>query len=299
MRTNMHLNLKWICLQVVMLFFGSYLVAQDQNWEEDGDIQDAEVIIEKERQITLEKANRGFEKVAPHPVEITGTDQNYSFDYIKYTATPFSPTVRINRIKEQPLPKLYGNYVKAGIGNYGTTYLEGYFNNKRSETHSLGGYLKSLSSTRGPVDKGNSASSEFSLGFDGSYFGQEVTWTGNVEYGRDKIFYYGYTPGIEVDKDTIKQVYNKVSIGLGIEDRHKNQGVDFTLDGQFTTFSDEFDASEDQGAFNFNGSYNIGDHLGFGVQSDLYLTKRSIGNNDQNRNFFQDQTHCNHYYFKY
>ena len=33
--------------------------AQDQDWEDDGAIQDAEVVIEKDRQITLDKANRG------------------------------------------------------------------------------------------------------------------------------------------------------------------------------------------------------------------------------------------------
>ena len=164
-----------VLISTMMLLSAVSLFGQDQEWDEDGAIQDAEVVIEKDRQITLEKANRGYEKVGPLPDNVNRQPQQYSFDYINYTATPFTPRIRINRIKEQPLPKLYGNYVKGGVGNYGTTYLEGYFNNKRSETHSLGGYIKSLSSSRGPVDKGNSASSDFSLGVEGSYFLDEVT----------------------------------------------------------------------------------------------------------------------------
>jgi hypothetical protein len=278
-----------VLIGTMMLLSAVSLFGQDQEWDEDGAIQDAEVVIEKDRQITLEKANRGYEKVGPLPDNVNRQPQQYSFDYINYTATPFTPRIRINRIKEQPLPKLYGNYVKGGVGNYGTTYLEGYFNNKRSETHSLGGYIKSLSSSRGPVDKGNSASSDFSLGVEGSYFLDEVTLHGNADYQRQKVFYYGYTPGIEVEKDTIKQIYNQVSIGLGIEDKQKNKGVDFTLDGQFRSFSDEYDSSEDHGQFNFHGTYQLNDNLGFGIKSDIHFSKRSIIGESQNRNLFRIQ----------
>lgn len=272
---------------LLLTWWQGNLRAQDENWDEDGAIQDAEVIIEKERQITLEKANRGYEKVAPLPARDNKQPQTYNFDFINYTATPFTPRIRVNRIKEQPLAKLYGNYIKGGIGNYGTTYVEGFFNNKRSKTHSVGGYVKSLIASRGPVDKGNSASSEFSIGFDGSYFTENLKFTGAADYQREKLFYYGYTPGLEVDRDTIKQVYDMVSVSLGMEDKNKGQGVDYTLEGNFTTFSDNFDANEDQGSFNFLGSYQLGDHLGFGLQSDLHLSKRSLANNSQNRNFFK------------
>ena len=284
----MSISIKDIFLPTVLVLASTaFLMAQDEDWDEDGAIQDAEVIIEKERQITLENANRGYEKVTPLPVQVNQGPQTYSFDPINYTATPFTPNIRINRIKEQPLSKLYGNYVKGGIGNYGTTYLEGYFNNKRSENHMIGGYIKSLSSSRGPVDKGNSANNEFSLGFDGSYFTETVTFRGAADYQRNKLFYYGYAPGTEVDRDTIKQIYNVIDIALGLEDRKKNEGIDFTLDGKYTSLEDNFDTNEDQGAFNFLGNYAINDHLKFGLLSDLYLTKRSIKGNSQNRNFFR------------
>lgn len=260
---------------------------QDPNWDEDGAIQDAEVVIEKDRQITLEKANRGYEKVSPLPLQADTVPQSYSFSPIHYTATPFTPRIRINRIKEEPLPKLYGNYVKGGLGNYGTTYLEGFFSNKRSETHALGAHFKSLNSSRGPVDKDNSGSSEFELGVNGNYFTDVLSFKGSAEYRRDKLYYYGYTPGLEVDKDSIKQVYSVVEIGVGMEDRHKGEGVDYTLDIGYTSLGDEFDSKEHQGAFNFLANYQFRDALGFSLQSDLYLGKRTIGNRSQNRNFFR------------
>ncbi len=284
----MNISSKGIFLQTMLALTSTvFLVAQNENWNEDGAIQDAEVIIEKERHITLEKAHRGYEKISPLPVQVNQGPQTYSFDLINYTATAFIPNIRVNRIKEQPLPKLYGNYVKGGVGNYGTTYLEGYFNNKRSETHMIGGYIKSLSSSRGPVDKGNSATSHFSLGFDGSYFTKSLTFKGAADYQREKLFYYGYAPGTEVDGDTIKQIYSGIDITLGIEDRKKNEGIDFTLDGRYTSLEDNFNTNENQGAFNFLSSYAVNDQFGFKLQSDLYLTQRSIQGNNQNRNFFR------------
>jgi len=279
--------IKIFLIQTLIQLPGVSLFSQDQEWDEDGAIQDAEVVIEKERQITLEKANRGYEKVAPLPVQGDKEPQVYSFQPIHYSATPFTPVIKINRIKEEPLPKLYGNYVKGGIGNYGTTYLEAFFNNKRSETHSIGGYLKSLSSSRGPVDKDHSASSELEVGFNGNYFAEDLTFDGFVDYSRDKIFYYGYSPGLEVDKDTIKQTYNIVDIGLGMEDRQKGQGVDFTLDAAFTALADNFDSKEDQGTFNFYGKYQVNDQLGFSLQSDLHLSKHTILSSSRNRSFFR------------
>ena len=284
----MSISIKYILLQAMLVLASTMvLMAQNDPWNEDGVIQDAEVIIEKERHITLENANRGYEKVSPLPVHLNKEPQTYSFDPINYTATPFTPNIRVNRIKEQPLPKLYGNYVKGGVGNYGTTYLEGYFNNKRSETHMIGGYIKSHSSSRGPVDKGNSATSNFSLGFDGSYFTESLTFKGAADYQREKLFYYGYTPGTEVDRDTIKQIFSGIEITLGMEDRKKNEGIDFSLDGKFTSLGDNFNTNENQGAFNFLSSYVVNDQLEFKLQSDLYLTKRSIQGSKQNRNFFR------------
>jgi hypothetical protein len=245
------------------------------------------VVIEKERQITLENANRGYEKVSPLPVQGDKEPQVYSFRPIQYAATPYTPVIKINRIKEEPLPKLYGNYIKGGIGNYGTTLVEGYFNNKRSETHNIGAYIKSLSSSRGPVDKGNSASSDLDVGLNGSYFSENLTFDGSVDYRRDKIFYYGYSPGLEVDKDSMKQIYSILNFQLGMEDRNKGQGVDFRLDAGYTALSDNFDSKEDQGAFNFYGKYDVNDQLGFSLQSDLHLSKHTILNNSRNRNFFR------------
>ncbi len=288
MHGYLHINLmRWLWLPSLLCFGMLTLQAQDPEWEEDGAIQDAEVVIEKERQITLEKANRGYEKVSPLPTEPDTVAQRYSFDPIHYSATPFTPRIRVNRIKEEPLPKLYGNYVKGGIGNFGTTYLEGFFNNKRSETHVIGGYLKSLNSARGPVDRGNSATSEFDVGFNGSYFTDNLTFHGNADFERDRLFYYGYSPGLEVDRDTIKQVYSTLRIGLGMEDRKKGEGVDFSLNGEYASFGDEFDNHEDLGAFNFAGEYQLNDQLRFSLISDLYVSKRTFMRNSQNRNLFR------------
>ena len=272
---------------VVLLFFSSIAAVYAQDWEEDGEIQDAEVVIEKDRQITLPPASRSYEKVAPLPLDVDRTDQVYQFENIAYQTTAFTPNIRVLTIKDQALPKLYGNYLKAGFGNFGTSYLEGHFNNKRSDSHVIGAKIKSLASARGPVDKDNSAASDFSVGFNASYFTEAVIFNGQAEYERTKRFFYGYMPGSEVDRDTLKQVFNKVLISLGLEDSNKNPNLDYSLQGNYISLEDRFDNSEDEGSFNFLGTYQFNDQVRFAVQSDLHLTKFTNFGSSINRNFFR------------
>ena len=107
---------------VILSVLSIQLQAQDDNWDEEGEIEDAEVVIEKDRQIELPPASRSYEKVAPLPLQIDRSEQSYNYERVPFQSTQFAPNIRVLTIKEQPLPKLYGNYIKAGIGNFGTAY---------------------------------------------------------------------------------------------------------------------------------------------------------------------------------
>ena len=125
----------------LVVFLSAYSLlsfSQQQPWEEgEGDIKDAQVIIEKDREIELPQATRNFERVPPLPIQVSPDIKlSYQFDNFTPGLSALTPQIRVLKIKEPALDKLYGNYVKAGVGNYITPYLEGYFTNTLSDEYS-------------------------------------------------------------------------------------------------------------------------------------------------------------------
>ena len=63
-----------------------------QGWEDQGEIENAQVVIEKSRDIVLPQAPRNFEKVPPLPVEDNNSkDLKYNFTDVN-TKLPLIPT---------------------------------------------------------------------------------------------------------------------------------------------------------------------------------------------------------------
>ncbi len=256
------------------------------NWEESGQIEDARVIIEKDRKLELPQAVRNYEKVPPLPVPEENQTITYNFQNFHLNPGVVEPRIRVFTIKEDPLDKLYGNFVKAGIGNYLTPYLELYSYNKRSDEYSFGTHFRHLSSIHGPVDKRNSGVSDNMLAFSGKYFTEPLTFTGKAQYRRNKVYFYGYNPEVEVLRDTIKQVFNQFELNAGVEDNFEDALASFRLNTRFNYLKDRFDAREL--IFNLDGDldFEISDQLEAVIETDLLLTSRKDVNT-LNRNLFK------------
>lgn len=76
---------KWlgfIMLLAAFLFPVNQLIAQD-DWEtEGGEIEDVEILIEKDKKLTLNEASRLYEKVTPAPLDTAKTAQKLSLIHI-------------------------------------------------------------------------------------------------------------------------------------------------------------------------------------------------------------------------
>ncbi|WPP50891.1 TonB-dependent receptor [Catalinimonas niigatensis] len=264
-------------LMFVVLLLGSAvsgIAQQDPNWEEEGEIEAAEVVIEKSREIELPKANRIFERVPPLPVQESTIPIEYRFVEVLPRLQSLRPPIRVLKVKEPPLPKLYPNYIKAGFGNYITPYLEVYANSARSEDYSYGIHFKHLSSRLGPVDGGNSGNSDTRLALNGKYFTSGHTLFGEASYQRERYHFYGYTPGLELSRDSIKQLFNTISLSGGIERSEVDAAFDYQLKLNYRHLDDAYDASENQFGINFLASMAIAEQLGFHLQSDFWVMNR-------------------------
>ena len=271
MRRTTH-RLLFVCL----LLANPIAYAQQPAWEqEEGEIDDTEVVIEKDREIELPPANRQFERVPPTTVAPPDIQVTYQFEEFNPRLPAIDPQVRVLKIKEPPLDKLYGNYAKAGFGNFLSPYLEFYANNTRNDAYAYGIHLEHLSSRFGPVDSDNSGNSHTQATVAGKYFAGGNTLSGEVGYERNRYHFYGYQPGLEVERDDIKQIFNVLSAQLTLEREQVGKSLDYAVGGSFRTLSDAYAASENQIGLQGQIRYAVNEQFEVGIASDVYLMQRT------------------------
>ncbi|MCX2739184.1 hypothetical protein [Pontibacter anaerobius] len=271
-------KLKLASLAIVLSVGYSYMntaQAQNQGWSEGGKLQDAEVVVEKNRVIELPQAARNYEKFRINPPEIADRNVRYRFSDYRLPSQDVDLQMKVLTIKQDELTKLYGNYIKAGLGNYGSLYLKGYFHNKRSKDASFGANVSHVSSSRGPVDKDNSAVSQSDISLHGERYMQGLTVGGDLKYGREKHYFYGYEPmleeSVEVDRDTIKQVFNRIH-AQGFFHNHNSQSPFlYKTNARFRYINDEYDMKESNFAVDFRSEYGIDEVSAFKVDADLSM----------------------------
>lgn len=264
--------LKRIALTVMLGFISIYAWSQEQ-WERDGEIEDVEIEIVRERQITLPRANRNFEKVAPRPSEPIEPAITYEFRNLSFKTPDYNPSIRPLRLKLEDISKIYGNYVSAGYGNYASPYLSAWFTTKRDKQRFIGANIYHRSFGKGPVDDKNSASANTEVKLFGKAFGPTLTVGGYVGYENRGGYFYGYTPGLETSRDTIKQSYNWFGLG-GELTNTKPAEFNYRLEGSFGYLTDYYEAAESDLGISFDSDYKIGDTNFIKVQSSYSLIAR-------------------------
>lgn len=282
---------------IIFLYLSGSALAQetDPDWEQEGEIDDTEVVIEKDREITLSTASRRYEPIPPVPVAKPTTNITYQFQEVIPTLPSLNPRVRPLKIKNPPLDKLYGNYAKLGFGNFLTPYAELFANNTRNNDYGVGVHLRHESSRFGPVDGSNSGNSDSQLALSGKYFGVGHTFRAEAKYQRERYHFYGYSPLVEPvpERDSIRQIFNTITVSGGISREEVDAPFDYDVGAKFVHLNDAYQASENQVELNLEVNYTVLSHLELGVESDLYLMNRTDQNretlemNGLNRNLFR------------
>ncbi|WP_026464494.1 hypothetical protein [Adhaeribacter aquaticus] len=269
------------------IFWSLPAVAQQRsgNWGESNKLEDAEIVVEKNRVNELPEANRNFEKFRISPIERKPQPVAYKFNDFKLADLSLNLPIRVLTIRQEELAKLYGNYVKLGVGNYGTSYVKGYFHNKRDNQYSYGADVSHVSSLRGPVE--NSGVSNSGINLSGESFSKDLTFGGKLAYSHDRYNFYGYSPLNEtIDKEDIKQRFNRIGTGLYF---HNNQsGGPFRLSGGlgFDYFSNYYSARESNIKFDLGTTYALDKSSAIKIDADAsFINYKDV--NSQNRSYFR------------
>ena len=257
----------------------------------DGEIENTEVIIEKNRKLDLPEAERNFEKIQS-PIK-RAEPQAQKYDKL---AEPAYQLPDINTKfqllpppKENQLP-LAGNYLKAGFEPiYSGTYFETFLNNNRNPNHNYGLYAKHLGFTTGPVDKKNSATGDQTIKGFYRYVKELLTFNSSLDYSRKQLYFYGYKPVSEVKRDSIKQVFNGINFKSELNNRTSDSIIGYFIGVHVRNLSNAYQAKEFEFGVKLGGDYILGKNLKALINSEFYFSSRKDLAGSLSRNLFRLQ----------
>lgn len=263
----------------VMLTVSTYAQEPAKTWT-DGEIENVEIEIVKEREITLPGADRNFEKIPPRPSEPIRPPITYDFKPFSFTAPQLNPQIRPLKLKQESKRKVYGGFLRVGYGNYVSPLLEAYYNTTRDKNKLIGAHLYHTSSDKGPVDDRNSGSGSTGLSVFGRTFTKGISLSGNAAFENRTTHFYGYPEGTEVDASSIKQSFNLLKASGALANA-TNSDLSYRLGVGISHLSDKFDAKETEIDLNFGTDYEISDNSKINLKADYFLISRKDENVDK------------------
>lgn len=272
--------MKKILIFLFITGFASLAMAQE------GELPDEQIIIQKDKKIVLPEITKPDEKVSLTLKPLPKVKQKYGYKDFLLQLPPLDPKLKAPVFRNEPEPTVKQGFVKLGVGNYGSTLLDAYYNSGREKDYAWGAYIKHNASASGPVK--NSGFSTNDLGASGKYFMPSFTLSGGLNYNRSRYNFYGYDHSLpqEPTKDSIRQIFQTIAFNLQLENNQKKKPLNYRLGMGIHRIADALKASESEISFVFDSRYKIKDSSAISLFSDISLAKRA-DSASQNRSLWR------------
>ncbi len=280
------------------LALGAQAQTQPGKGRARGTIQDAEIEIVKDRVNTLPEATRNFEKIRLAPPPKPTRQVTYTYPDFRLPATRLNPAVQVLTVAQEELEPLTGNYVKLGLGNYGSVYARAHLHSTRNEQYSYGLDVRHNSSKTGPVDGQNSGASLTSATATGEYYLGSAALGGALDFARDVYHFYGYDRSklaSEPSPDDIKQTFTRFGARAYARNRATDAALQYEVGLGYKYFGDRFGVSENNLLVNGKAGYALSEtsRITLDAQGSFISDKQPLGlvgqtgDLSRTRNFFQ------------
>lgn len=238
---------------VKSILFLMIAVVGNSNWvyaqegelvNNEGEIEDAQIVINKNREIELPRESKVYEfmKWQPKRSEFTMPKSrfvNYSFDQ---TLMPLSfDPVTVPVEKSGPT---YYQYAKVGFGNYGSPLADISLVTPGNSNMLVGLNYKHLSFAKGAVDDKNSATSMNEVTAYAQLQWDKIKVKPSLTYRNDKNYFFGYPEGSVVSRDSLKRSNSYFDFDVNIMDNNDADDWTYSLDIGFHNFSDNYQNKE-------------------------------------------------------
>lgn len=282
---NSHVMTKFLSLTLMLLTVSQVVWSQEQDTEDgEYELQDTEIVIEKDREIKLNKATKVYEfiKYKPESEKYEVPNDGFkAYDYDRMIEpTVFDPP----EVELEEQGPDYRQFLKVGFGNYNSPIVDLSLTTPSNTNKALGLNYKHLSFAKGEVDDENSASGYHDLTVYGTLIEKNIRVEPFINYRHDRNYLYGYEPVDPIpNRNEIKRVNAFFAVGVKVEDN--NNADDWTYDGGvvYHNFSDNYDNSEGQVQLDAN----VGWDKTINLETSLLAGSFNAGDSSQSRAYFR------------
>ena len=279
--------------------FGAQAQGQPGKGKARGTIQDAEIEIVKDRVNTLPEAARNFEKIRLAPPPKPTRQVTYTYPDFRLPATRLNPSVQVLTVAQEELEPLTGNYVKLGLGNYGSVYGRAHLHSTRNEQYSYGLDVRHNSSNTGPVDGKNSGASQTSAALTGEYYLGRAAVGAALDVARDTYHFYGYDHSklaAEPNPDDIKQTFTRFGVRAYARNRATDAALQYEVGVGYKYWKDNYTSSESNFLLDGKAGYALSETSRLTLQAnasfineheDVFYITPGLSPNDRSRTFVQ------------
>lgn len=191
-----------IALLIIVFLAGNWLFAQV------GEVTSEEIIIEKDKEIVLPKADKLYLPVVPPDLTRDSIRVNFNLANPTFNIGPYTPAIS-PFVYSVPSGKLsYQNFVKGGFGNYGSPVLTAYVG-QDDNPFTWGVWAHHESFGSGSIRERESASSTTMFDVFGTFQTNRWAVTPAVGWQSDGYRFYGYADGdarITTDRTTLGRI---------------------------------------------------------------------------------------------
>jgi hypothetical protein len=245
-----------------------------------GEVKTDDIEIYKDTKVSLPQANRIFEKIPTNVGDDARKPIRYEFVERKLPVqTPeFSPTVSMpqdNDDKTNSKAAKYNNIIRAGIGNYGHSFLEAHVGFPMGEDNYHGIYVKHNNFRLGPVGANYSGSSQNLIKVHSRTSFDAVKLEGALGWERRGFDFYGFTPkNYDFPEAQIFNSWNKFNFIGGVSNNSKDSKIDYQFKSNLSYLFTHLKANELVWKGSVNAVFTITDELTAGLEGNIVLAQR-------------------------
>lgn len=278
----MKIILKYFFAIWATVCFGQMAYAQ-VNDDVDGEVQDAEIVIEKERKIELNNERKLYEFIKWRPERVDPTSSPIDFKWYDYMASDEPTNYKPEIVPASKNEDNYQHYAKAGFGNYASPLLDVSLTGVSTANQMLGLNVKHRSFGTGVVDSENSGAATTEANLYGTLIQEQFKLNSFFNYRLEKSYYYGYPEGTAVNRGDIKHSANFLNFGLGLIDSKLDDQWTYEANFDFKNYSDNFNAKENTFLTELNAGYS---EVLF-LNTSVVLSKYQDVGIDESRSYFR------------
>ncbi len=243
-----------------IIFVFTLFGAAAQEEEPTGEIEDAQIVIEKDKPLTLPKASRSYSKTEVLPVKTEQVAINYRLSAPVFNPEPIEVVPRQKPFSSSFDYESYNNYAALGFGNYISPLVQAFLS-KSEQDQEIGLWLNHESFINGPVRKKESAFATTDVSLFGNFDLRNALFKPELTFDRKSFHYYGYD-NIAADlfagilpNITDKTHFNSFSLNPELISSNKN-GLNYFIKPQIrygwlgtsdASFNSEFDFNHQMG----------------------------------------------------